>query len=354
MIENVILERKMSRVSIKDVAKDVGVSITTVSRALNGYSDVSEKTKEKILEAVKRLNYAPDINARSLGGKADTTIALLTSELQERDENGFVYGLINGLFQQCSEQGCEFMLLVTNKAKQEKLSFLQLCKKKNLSGVVVTGLRTDDSYYREILSSDIPCALIDMRAIGKKKCNITVDNVCAAKEAVQHLISLGHQEIGMINGRKTAEVCGERYSGYMLALLDAKIPLQLDYMRYCDFVEEEAFEETQKLLKQYPEITALFCASDMMAIGAIRAIEAMGMQVPEDISVVGFDDIPIAGYICKGITTIRQSPTKMGQAGGEVVWKMLQNEPVGTEVILSHDLIIRGTTAKVRDSKVRK
>ena len=137
------------KVSIRDVAKEVGVSITTVSRALNGYSDVSAKTKQKILEAVEKLDYAPDANARSMGGKAEPTIALLTSELKSRDENGFVYGLINGLYQQCSANSCEFMLLVTDAVKQEKLSFPQLCKKKNLSGVVVTGLRTGDPYYKE-------------------------------------------------------------------------------------------------------------------------------------------------------------------------------------------------------------
>ena len=101
----------MKKIGIKDVAKEVGVSITTVSRALNGYSDVSEKTKERVQEAVERLNYAPDSSARSLGGKADTTIALLTSELREKDENGFVYGLIYGIFQQCNEHDCEFVLL---------------------------------------------------------------------------------------------------------------------------------------------------------------------------------------------------------------------------------------------------
>ncbi|MDR0925408.1 MAG: LacI family transcriptional regulator [Hungatella sp.] len=342
----------MRKISIKDVAKDVGVSITTVSRALNGYSDVSEKTKKKILEAVERLNYAPDINARSLGGKADTTIALLTSELREKDENGFVYGLIYGLFQQCSEQGCEFMLLVTNKAKQEKLSFLQLCKKKNLSGVVVSGLGTDDSYYHEVLSSNIPCALVDMRVEAKNKCSITIDNVHAAKEAVEHLIRLGHRKIGMINGSETAEVCAERYKGYASALKEAGIPVCQEYVCHCDFIEETAFEKTRKLLARHPEITAFFCASDMMAIGVVRAAEAMGMRVPEDISVVGFDDISIAGYMCKGITTIRQSPAAMGLAGGEAVWRMLKDEPVGTEIILPHELIIRETTAKARNGGV--
>lgn len=338
----------MKKTSIKDVAREAGVSITTVSRALNGYSDVSEKTRARILETVERLNYAPDASARSLGGKADVTIALLMSEMREKDENGFVYGLTSGLFQKCNEHGCEFVLLATSTARQEKMSFLQLCKRKNLSGVFVTGLKTDDPYYKEILKSSIPCAIFDMNVSGKNKCKVTIDNVTAAKEAVSHLIGLGHKEIGMLNGSITADVCGERYSGYVSALLEAKIPLKLDYMVYCDFMEDIAFEKTQELLKLHPQITALFCISDMMAIGAIRGIEAMGLRVPEDISVMGFDDIPIAGYVYKGISTVRQRPSMMGREGGEAIWRMIQGETVEREIILPYELIIRGTTCPVK------
>lgn len=324
------------------------MSITTVSRALNGYMDVSEKTRKRIQEVVEYLDYAPDINARSLGGKADTTIALLTSELLPTNENGFVYGLISGLFQQCTESGCEFMLLATNTVKQEKLSFLQLCKKKNLSGVVVTGLKMDDPYYHEIIKSDIPCAVIDMPVHGKNKCEITVDNVAASKEAVKYLIQSGHRNIGMINGRKTADVSGQRYSGYVAALVETGISLQLDYMKYCDFSEDIAFERTKELLIKYPEITALFCASDLMAIGAIRAVEDMGKKVPEDISVLGFDDIPIAKYVYKGISTVRQSPLQMGIEGGKAVWSMIQGEAVDQKIILPHELVVRKTTNQVK------
>ncbi|MDE7312428.1 MAG: LacI family transcriptional regulator [Eubacterium sp.] len=336
------------KISIRDVAREVGVSITTVSRALNGYSDVSEKTKKKILEAVERLDYAPDANARSMGGKAEKTIALLTSELGKRDENGFLYGFINGMFQQCSDQGCEFMLLVTNAVKQEKLSFAQLCKKKNFNGVVVSGLRTDDPYYKEVLESDLPCALMDMKVSGKHKCSITIDNVRASREAVEYLIRSGHENIGMLNGKKMSDVSGERYGGYVAALLNAKIPLRLDYMRYGDFLEDTAFVQAKKLMEEHPEITALFCASDMMAIGAIRALEELGLRVPEDVSVLGFDDIPIAKYVYKGITTVRQFPIEMGRAGGEAVYKMLMGEPVESELQLPYELVVRGTTAKRR------
>ncbi len=339
----------MKRVSIKDVAREAGVSITTVSRALNGYSDVSESTRQRIREVVERLDYAPDINARSLGGKAETTIALLTSELTPTNESGFVYGLISGLFQECSELGCEFMLLATNTVKQEKLSFRQLCKKKNLSGLVVTGLKVDDPYYHEILDCDIPCAIIDMEVRGKRKCNVTVDNIQASKEAVSYLIGLGHRKIGMINGGKMADVSGQRYSGYVAALVEAGVPLVLDYTRHCDFLEDKSYEQTMDLLKTYPEITALFCASDLMALGALRAIEELGLQAPEDISVVGFDDIPVAKYVYKGVTTVRQSPMRMGIEGGRVVWEMLQGQHVESKLVLPHEFIVRGTTGPVRE-----
>lgn len=338
----------MSRVGIKDVAKEVGVSITTVSRALNGYTDVSEKTKKRILETVERLHYAPNINARSLGGKADTTIAFLVSELMPRDENGFIYGVIKGLFDQCSDMGCEFMLLVTNQAKQEKLSFTQLYRKKNLSGIVVSGLKNDDSYYHEILESDLPCAAIDMNISGENKCKVTIDNVAATMEAMQYLINMGHRNIAMINGSKQADVCSERKDGYIKALRKNNIPLKKGYIRYCDFSDGNAYIEAKKMLKKYPELTAFFCASDMMAIGVARAVEEMGLCIPDDISIMGFDDIPIAKYVYNGITTIRQSPTLMGKESGKAVWDMIQNNKQKSIIILPFELVERNTTAKVR------
>ncbi len=340
----------MGRITIRDVAKEVGVSITTVSRALNGYTDVSEATKKKILEAVERLDYAPDINARSLGGKADTTIALLTSEMTPDDENGFLYGYIYGLFQQCGDQGCEFMLLVTSRAKQEKLSFQQLCKKKNLSGVVVTGLRVDDSYYQEILSSDIPCAMIDMRVRGTNKCRIEIDNVLASKEMTEYVIGLGHKKVALVNGRRDVDVSLDRGRGYEQALRHAGITPDPEYTVYCDFNEEIAFFAVQRLLTRNPEITALVCASDRMAIGAIRAAEELGLRVPEDLSVTGFDDIPIAPYIYKGLTTVRQSPTEIGKACGRAVLQMINKEKVKKEIVLPFELMLRGTTAAVRQA----
>lgn len=339
----------MKKVNIRDVAKEAGVSITTVSRALNGYSDVSAKTRAKILEIVERLEYAPDANARALGSKETITIGLLLSDLTSTDENGFVHGNMCGVYEACSEYNCEFVLMITESEHQKMKSFRQLCKRNNLSGIVVTGLRTNDSFYEEMLKSAIPCAVVDMETTGKMKCTVTIDNIAASQEAVNYLISLGHRHIAMLNGSKVADVSIRRYAGYKGAMIDHDLLMPNDYVRYGDFSEVKAYNEVLDLLNKYPEITAIFCASDVMALGAIRAIYKMGKEVPADISIIGFDDIPVAKYVYRGLSTVRQNPNEIGYAAGKVVYQMIQGRQVDNKIVLPHELIIRETTSLVRE-----
>lgn len=339
----------MKRTNIKDVAKAAGVSITTVSRALNGYSDVNKKTRDKIIKVAEELNYAPDVNARSLGGMSDITIGLLMSSMEANDMSGFAFGIISGIYNACMNNGCEFVILVTNTMRQEEISYLQFCRKKNVDGVVVLGLKTDDRYYHEVLKSEIPCALIDINVEEESEmvCSLSVDNVAASQQAVTYLIEQGHTNIAMLNGRNVASVSRERFSGYAMALLKAGIVLNLEYLRYCDFDEKIAYEETKKLLSQYKGITAIFCASDLVAVGAIRGVIDMGLRVPEDISVIGFDDIPIAEYYHGGITTIRQHPYDMGFMACEAVYNMMSDKKSSSKIIAPYEFVIRNTVSKM-------
>lgn len=341
----------MKKVTIKDVAREAGVSITTVSRALNGYSDVSERTREKIREIVERLDYAPDANARAMSCKETTTIGLLISSLVSKDENGFIHGHLCGVYRLCSECNCEFMLLVTETEHQKMQSFRQLCKKNDLSGIVVTGLRTNDPYYEEIMKCDIPCAVVDMEVGGGQKCSVTIDNIAASQEAVQYLYDLGHRHIGMINGSDHAEVSMKRYAGYVGCLRENNLPVRRDYIRYGDFTEEIACEEARDLLAKNPEITALFCASDMMALGAIRAAYSLGKKVPGDISVIGYDDIPVAKHVYNGLSTVRQDSDRVGYEAANAVYRMIQGEAVEKKIVLPHNLLIRATTGPVSQKK---
>ncbi len=339
----------MKKASIRDVAKEAGVSITTVSRALNGYNDVSEATKLKIQQVVERLNYAPDSNARSLGGKATKVLALLVSGLQQKEESGFVFGMISGLYQVTLKNDYEFILLTTNGAKQRQMNYLQLCRLKGIEGVMISGIRMDDPYYTELAKSEIPCVVVDADLHGKNVCSLSINNEKASYEAVEYLINHGHKEIAMINGSASAAVCKERLGGYEKAMLEHKLHINQDCIRYCDFEEEVAYDETLDILEKHPEITAFFCASDVMAIGVINAIHYIGKKVPDDFSIVGFDDIPAAKYVNGGLTTICQEPYVMGEKGGEALVTMIEEQKEAAHIDIPYTLVERQTVKSINN-----
>lgn len=337
----------MKKASIRDVAKEAGVSITTVSRALNGYSDVSEATKEKIKKVVEKLNYAPNINARSLGGKSTSVLAFLVSGLQPREESGFVFGIISGLYQTAIEHNYEFILLTTDGVRQKELNYIQLCRQKNIEGVLISGLTTEDPYYTELVHSEIPCVVLDMEIEGDNTCSLSIDNEKAAYEAVTYLLKNGHRKIAMINGKQTAVVSKQRFNGYKKALHEFNEEICIEYIYWSDFTKEKAYEDTIQLLEKHPEITAIFSASDVMAIGVIEAIKKLGKKVPQDISVVGFDDIPVAPYINGGITTISQSPYDMGKYGGEALVSMIEEKKNTKHIIVPYHFVSRNTVKRI-------
>ncbi len=338
----------MKKASIRDVAREAGVSITTVSRALNGYDDVSEVTRKKIQQIVEELNYAPNANARSLGGKTTKVLALLVSGMKEKEESGFVYGMISGLYHVTVENDYEFILLTTDSAKQRKMNYLQLCRLKGIEGVMISGIRTDDPYYKELAKSEIPCVVFDADLHGKNVCSLSIDNKQASYDAVKHLIDNGHKKIAMMNGVSYAVVCQDRLNGYEQAMLENNLEIDSNYIRYCDFEEEMAYEETLDILKKHPEITAFFCASDVMAIGVINAINDIGKQVPYDYSVLGFDNILAAQYVNGGLTTICQEPFIMGKRGGEALVRMIADKEEANHINIPYSLIERKTVKMLK------
>lgn len=337
----------MKKVGIRDVAREAGVSITTVSRALNGYTDVSEETRDKIKSIAERLNYAPNINARSLGGKAQVTIALLVSGLKHTDESGIVFGILSGAYHATIKNNYDFILLTTNQGKQKEMNYLQLCRERNINGVAIQGIRTDDPYYEELIKSEIPCVVIDLDLKGKNVSSVSIDNVDASYTAVKNIIEKGHRNIGMINGTDTAEVSRDRFTGYAKALIEKSISINLEYVKNGKYDENIAYKEGKNLISENPEITAIFCASDVMAIGLIRAINDMGKVVPDDISVVGFDDIPVSKYINGGLSTVKQDPFVTGQIAINMLCDMINNKHIESHIYLPYEFIERNTIKKI-------
>lgn len=344
---------KGKKIGIRDVARKAGVSITTVSRALNGYDDVSEKTKERVFKVAEELNYIPDVNARSLGGIAPTVMALLLSGLAEKDDSGFIFELIRSMHNVSLEHNCEFIILTTDTQNQYANSYLNLCDRRNVNGVLIAGLKDDDPYLRELVDSKIPSVLVDVMLQGRNVFSITIDNERASYEAVRYLVELGHKKIAMMNGKESAEVSRIRKKGYLQALRNSGISLDASWIYDGNFIEETAYAKTKIMLEDHPDVTAIFCASDVMAIGVIEALKSFGKRVPEDISVVGFDDMPAARLAYGGITTVKQSFYEMGVMGAEALYQMIVNDQQSSEYVYApYRLIKRKTTAVLKESRL--
>ncbi|MGD6831818.1 LacI family DNA-binding transcriptional regulator [Sutcliffiella halmapala] len=328
--------------TIKDIAKVAGVSVTTVSRALNGYSDVSNKTRQRIMDVAKELNYSPNTVARSLVMKKSKTIGLLVSNLnREGVKDNFTFEILCGINQASADSEYDLVLFSTTSTKQTEKTYTQLCRERRVDGVIIQGIRTDDPYLEEVVQSDIPCVLIDIPMESNTVGYVTTDNVAGARNAVKHLIDKGHRNIGMINGHSQADVSIRRLQGYKQALQEHGLEIRKDWVRTGDYIESKAEEVTLELLKEHTEITALFCASDLMALGAIKASKRLGKRVPEDLAVIGYDDILLASYASPTLSTMRQDKFRLGWEAALLLIGMLEGQTNQHAKIIETELIIR-------------
>jgi LacI family transcriptional regulator len=344
-IRNVLEEKEVT--TIKDIAKVAGVSITTVSRALNGYPDVSEKTRQKIIEIAKQLNYSPNTLARSLVMNKSKTIGLLVSGMNHSAiKDNFTFEVLTGINDYIAKTDYDLILFSTNSTKQREKTYSQLCRERRVDGVILQGIKTDDPYLTEVVESDIPCVLIDIPIQSDKVGYVTTDNVLGAKKAVQHLIELGHENIAMMNGADYAFVSKQRLEGFRQAMEEANVAINDDWIVNGEFSEEVAEKKALELFSKHREITAIFCASDLMALGVMKALKRMGRRVPDDVSVVGYDDILLASYVSPSLTTIAQNKFQMGYEAASMLVEMLEGKEAKV-VMLRTQLIVRESTKRI-------
>lgn len=339
----------MKRVSIRDVAKAAGVSITTVSKALNNYPGVNPETKKRIQMLVQEMDYVPDAMGRSMGGISEPVIGLLINELRPSEPSGAVYGFLSGVCHACKDNNVEFLLIATDTKSQEDTTLKRLCLSKGLNGLVCSGFRLDDPFVRQMAEIEIPCACIDIRTGHPNVLDITIDNVKAADEAVSFLVKSGRKNTALIYGNRNADVSNLRVQGYYNALQRAGLPVMEGRMAAGEFLEDSAYQKTKELLARDKRIDSFFCVSDLMAMGTCRAVEEAGLVVGRDIAVVGFDDIPTAQYVYGGLTTIRQNFYAMGYlAGARIYEKISREKSAAATDELMYELVIRGSAPSVR------
>jgi len=252
-------------------------------------------------------------------------------------------GLLEGIESRLRASGCDLLLFTTIDPDPD--AYLRRCRDSGLGGVILHGFSTDDARVSRLLEAEIPCVGVDDAGLAPRLGHVTSDNVGGAIEAVRHLHAVGRRRIATIHAPLSHAVGGERLLGYRIGLEEVGLPSRQDYLAEADFFLRDGASAMEKLLTLEELPDAVFAASDVIAIGAMSAIEKAGLRVPEDIAVVGFDDIPYATRVSPRLTTVRQDAPAQGIAAAEGVLRMIVDPSASPiELVIPVELIVRETS----------
>ncbi len=331
------------KVTIADIAKRADVSKTTVSRVLNNKPDVDSATRKLILGIIEETGFVPQASAIKLAKGKTHMIGLLVPSLT----NPYSLTVIQGVAEAIAETEYELLLYTTSLAEKNQERFMQKLTHNLADGLVVLLPRNFEDYVNVLPKTHFPVVLIDHRGVGPEYPSITAANRAGAFEAAKYLISLGHRRIGFITGLMDFGCSRDRLDGYRGALCEAGIEFDPPLVRNGDFSRQSGYACSMELLKAQDRPSAIFCSNDEMAFGAIAAAGALGLRIPEDLSVVGFDDLPNAAFSVPALTTVRQPLYEMGRIAADSLLRQIDGEaPHEGEIVLETSLILRDSCAK--------
>lgn len=332
----------MAPVTIRDVAKRAGVGVGTVSRVLNDSPSVSDATRQKVLLAIQELDYSPNPIARRLSLRKTLSIAALVPFFTRPS---FVERL-RGVEYAMADSEYDLILFNVETTARRDAYFRTVPRRERVDGLLIITMSPRDADVERFLRAGVPTVLID--AHHPLLSRVVIDDVGGGQMATQHLIELGHRQIGFVGDRFENPFnfvsSRDRFEGYRQALAEADIPFRPEYHRQGEHGRQEAREMARDLLALPDPPTAIFTASDTQAIGVLEAARDAGLEVPQNLSVIGYDDIEIAEYL--HLTTIRQPLFALGVEGVELVLESIANPPsTPRRVLLPIELVIRHTTA---------
>lgn len=331
--------------TIKDVAKKAGVSISVVSKTYNNYVDVSEETRQRIFAVAKELNYTPNIVAKNLSSKKQLTFGLISSGVlndNEKDNNAF--DIFKGVYREISASHFELSIYLIDSQKQKQQSYVQYCRERNIGGAILQGIRIDDSYYEELINTDIPCVVLDIMnetengMIG----SVSIDNAKASEAMALYLLERNHREFAVIAGTKETYVNKERMKGVQTALGSYNLQLNDIDVLDADFSEGLAYKAAKAYL-QKNKPTAFLCFSDLMAFGAMKAVKEAGLRIPEDVSITGFDDLVFSNFTQPPLTTIKQDFMEIGKVAARLLQDIKEQKLERQHIWIPHELISRNS-----------
>lgn len=324
-------------VTIKDIAKLASVSHTTVSRALNNSPYINEETKIKIKALAKELNYVPNYNAKSLVLLKSYVIGVFFTSISEGTSDTFFHEIIKGINKVMDK---EYSLVIRGIDDYQDFHPID---NKNFDGIIVVSQsKNDDKFIDTILEKNIPTVVINRYIINEGIVNIMSDDTKGAYDAVTYFIKNNHKKIALLEGNKEFESSLYRKRGYIRALEDNNIPLNQEYIISGRYDLKSGYNNMKKLLELKDRPTAVFCSNDDIGVGAMKAIFELGLNVPEDISIIGFDDSNVCNYVTPTLTSVRKDSSILSELGGQNLLDIIKNKEVSKEKIyIDSELVVR-------------
>ncbi|MDQ1700981.1 MAG: LacI family transcriptional regulator [Frankiaceae bacterium] len=315
-------------VDIREVARRSGVSPATVSRALNGRPDVSEATRERVMRTASDLGYLPNEQARTLVRRRSDTVGLIwdTTYVELHGRQPFLQDLLVALKMALADTGYHLMLLSPRSGDGSKDGFIRIAAQHSLEGIVLMAVDAHQPAVDALIASARPVVGLDLPILGRRASNVSTDNAGGAEMAVDHLVGLGHRRIAVISARQDMLPAAQRHEGFCAAMARHGLDVPDGYVVSGDFFLESGHRAMQHLLRQPVLPTAVFAAGDQMAVGAMHAIYEAGLEVPGDISIVGFDDVEIAALVRPALTTISQDYLRMGRAAVTLLTDLISED----------------------------
>lgn len=324
--------------TIKDIARMSGVGVTTVSRVLNDHPDVSEETRRRVLAVVAEQGFQPNNNARRLKQQTSASIAVIVKGTM----NMLFADLVERCQQLLQDAGQDAAVYYLDEDANEVAYAARLCRERKPLGILFLG--GDLEFFQaEFGHITVPCVLLTNSAQELPFPNLsslTTDDEEAAYRVVRYLADQGHRNIGLVGGNwSCTQISYRRVLGCQRAFDELSLPFDARRCEPCRYSFSDAYDTTKRLLERCPELTALFCVSDVMAMGAIRAIRDLGRRVPEDISVVGYDGIPLSRFSVPRLTTVRQDTQQLARQGVDLLLRNLQRSRPPVHGVVPFQLI---------------
>lgn len=334
---------KKGQTTIRDIALKLNISISTVSRALRGALDINPATKKAVLEMADKLNYEPNLIAQSLRSNRTNTIGIIVPDVEVH----FFSAIVSGIQEIASEANYNVLFCQSNESYETELANIRTLVSSRVDGLIISLSREtqDVSHLLKLQQRNIPVVLYDRVNDDFKTSKVMVNDVDGAYKAVKHLINTGCSKIAFLAGPEKLSISNRRIEGYVKALKEAGMNVDQNLIIHCQSLKDDAVAATEKLLERPNMPDAIFCINDPVAFRAIQVIKTKGLNIPEDISVIGFTNDPISSHIEPSLTTVAQPSRKMGTCAAQLILDELQGRlTVPQTITLDTQLILRNST----------